>query len=208
MSVIFLLTCSLITLFLIVNKVLKNKDYQWLKKVFSKTFFKRVFNFMFAILNTVFSVMKKDKDEIRKLYIDINNYFIEITNEKFELKDSMIVLPHCLQNSNCNIKITNDISNCKDCGKCCVSEIKKLSEIYGVKVYVVTGGTAARNIVINFKPKFIIAVACERDLSSAIKDIGQITCVGVLNNRPNGPCYNTSVDVSTIKNILDKHVNI
>ena len=45
-----------------------------------------------------------------------------------------------------------------------------LSEKYGVGLAVATGGTLARRIIVDRRPKLIIAVACERDLSSSIQD--------------------------------------
>lgn len=53
------------------------------------------------------------------------------------------------------------------------------------------------------KPKMILSVACERDLTSGIIDVGKIPVVGIVNERPNGPCYNTCVDVSVLKDKLD-----
>jgi len=52
------------------------------------------------------------------------------------------------------------------------------------------------------KPKAIVAVACELDLTSGIRDTYPIPVIGVLNRRPNGPCYNTSVDIAEVKKAL------
>jgi hypothetical protein len=41
-------------------------------------------------------------------------------------------------------------------------------------------------------------VACERDLTSGIKDCYPLPVIGVLNDRPFGPCFNTRVDVEKI----------
>jgi len=45
-----------------------------------------------------------------------------------------------------------------------------LAEKYGVDLAVATGGTIARRIVVETHPDLIIAVACERDLTSGIQD--------------------------------------
>jgi len=50
-------------------------------------------------------------------------------------------------------------------------------------------------------------VACERDLSSGIADVGRIPVIGIVNDRPNGPCYNTNVDVDAIRNKLESIIN-
>ena len=42
-------------------------------------------------------------------------------------------------------------------------------------------------------------MACERDLTSGIADVGNIPVIGIINDRPNGPCYNTVVDINEFK---------
>ena len=49
------------------------------------------------------------------------------------------------------------------------------------------------------KPNIIIGVACERDLTSGIQDSYPIPVFGIFNNRPNGPCYDTDVDLELVE---------
>lgn len=69
-------------------------------------------------------------------------------------------------------------------------------------MFIATGGTLARKIIIENKPNFIIAVACQRDLVEGIQEVFPIPVYGVLNQRPEGPCVNTRVDVSKIEKAL------
>ena len=80
--------------------------------------------------------------------------------------------------------------------------MKELAEQYRVKLRVATGGTLARKWIKETKPKAVIAVACERDLSAGIQDTGELPVLGVLNCRPHGPCLNTDVDVAEIERAL------
>ncbi|MDK2835430.1 MAG: uncharacterized protein PWP21_207, partial [Thermosediminibacterales bacterium] len=57
----------------------------------------------------------------------------------------------------------------------------------------------ARKYVNEFKPDAIVAIACERDLSSGIQDTYPIPVLGVLNKRPEGPCMNTRVDLEKVE---------
>jgi hypothetical protein len=69
---------------------------------------------------------------------------------------------------------------------------------------VATGGTLARRIIVDNRPKAIVAVACEHDLTSGIQDAYPIPVIGILNDRPNGPCINTKVDIQKVgEAILD-----
>ena len=65
-----------------------------------------------------------------------------------------------------------------------------------------TGGTLARKVIVEKRPKLVIAVACERDLTSGIKDCYPLPVIGILNDRPHGPCFNTLVEMAKIEQAL------
>ena len=64
---------------------------------------------------------------------------------------------------------------------------------------VATGGTIARRIVVQTRPRMIIAVACERDLTSGIQDSYPLPVFGILNQRPCGPCLDTLVSLAAVE---------
>ena len=70
------------------------------------------------------------------------------------------------------------------------------------KVAVVTGGTLARSVFITLRAQAVLAIACERDLTSGIQDTYPLPVVGVLNERPEGPCFNTTVDLAKVEAAL------
>jgi hypothetical protein len=78
-----------------------------------------------------------------------------------------------------------------------------LAKKYDVHLSVATGGTLARRRVAEAKPHAIIAVACERDLTSGIQDAYPLPVIGILNERPYGPCFNTSVDIRKVSEALE-----
>ncbi|MPN12439.1 hypothetical protein SDC9_159757 [bioreactor metagenome] len=143
------------------------------------------------------------KDEIRKIFIKINNAYIYSKKYNLNSEDLIILIPHCIQNHNCKLKVTNDIDNCKKCGMCKINELLKLKGKYNVKVFVATGGTLARKIIIDNKPRAVIAVACERDLTSGVKDVKGISVLGVFNSRPYGPCLDTNINIKEIEKAID-----
>lgn len=149
-------------------------------------------------------IFKTKKDLIRKFYIDFNNITVNTSGKKYSPKNVLILLPHCLQNSECGYKITNNADNCKRCGRCTIGDILEVAKEKNVNVSIVTGGTAARNIIKTLRPKLIFAVACERDLTSGMIDVGKIPVIGLINERPNGPCYNTTINVDSLRQRLDE----
>jgi hypothetical protein len=157
---------------------------------------------LFPITLIVGKLLGVNKQKILRSYIEVNNYLV--TSKKLILPGTkiMLLLPHCLQNSECPFKITADINNCKQCGKCKIGELRDLAQKYNITIKVATGGTMARKYVRENRPQAIVAVACERDLFSGIQDTGALPVIGVLNRRPNGPCYNTDVDLEAVEAAL------
>ncbi|MFV0348324.1 MAG: DUF116 domain-containing protein [Halodesulfovibrio sp.] len=142
------------------------------------------------------------KERVRHSFIKVNNELVRSENGTFEPHEILILTPHCLQSSQCSIRLSYNVDHCKRCGKCPVSMLLRLRDHYGVQFAVATGGTIARRIVVQKRPKMIIAVACERDLTSGIQDTYPLPVFGVLNERPNGPCLDTFVPEDTMEKVL------
>ena len=142
------------------------------------------------------------KDDIRKIYIKLNNSYIYKNKYNIDNKDILVLIPHCIQKNSCKLKVTSSINNCKSCGLCNVSDLLKLNEKFGVEVFIATGGTLARKKIIEKRPKAVVAVACERDLTSGIQDIKNIPVLGVFNKRPNGPCFDTKIDIKEVEDAI------
>ncbi len=142
-------------------------------------------------------------EKIRESFVSVNNSFVNAIHKQFNPSELLILLPHCLQNIDCDIRITTDIHKCKKCGRCDIAKLCEISEKYEVKMSIATGGTLARKIVVENRPKFIIAVACDRDLVEGLREVFPIPVYGVLNIRPEGPCVNTRVMTEKIETALD-----
>lgn len=157
---------------------------------------------MFPFVLGLARIFGIDKEIVKGSFIEVNNGLVKTSPEKYRPRDILILAPHCLQWSECPHKITIDVKNCKRCEKCAVDALRKMQEKYGVLLVVATGGTLARKFIKEFKPQAIIAVACERDLTSGIQDVSPLPVVGVLNDRPNGPCYNTWVNIDEVEKAI------
>ncbi len=142
------------------------------------------------------------KDRILQSYIAVNNYLVHSKYLRLRGEQIMILLPHCLQDSECPHKITLDVNNCKGCGKCDIAKLKEMAEQYNAVIKVATGGTLARKFVLDTRPRGVVAVACERDLSLGIHELSGLPVIGVLNCRPNGPCFNTTVNLDEVEAAL------
>lgn len=197
---ILMMTFIIITLWTIymLNKVISNRDIT----KSSYKILKGLLGFFYPLIILISKILKIDIDSIRRVYGKINNFLVKTKTIKVKSDEILILLPHCIQDSKCEYKITNDISNCRMCGKCDIKDIVELSNKYNIAVVVASGGTLAREWIKRKRPKAIIAVACERDLASGINDVKTIPVMGVFNERPNGPCFNTKVSVKNIEEAI------
>ena len=161
-----------------------------------------VIRFLLPVIEFIGKALGISKDTIRQSFIAMNNSLVQSQHPLVKADRILILLPHCLQLFDCEIKVTGDINKCIRCGRCDIKGLAELAQKYQIDISVATGGTLARKVIIEKRPKLVVAVACERDLTSGIKDCYPLPVIGVLNDRPFGPCFNTKVDVEKIDEAL------
>lgn len=111
----------------------------------------------------------------------------------------LLLLPHCLQRKECDVRLLTSAQNCKACGECNVTDLVALAEESGLSIALVNGGELARQQITELKPAAVLAVACERELASGIQDSFPVPVWGVLNERPRGYCTSTIVDMERVR---------
>jgi len=120
----------------------------------------------------------------------LSHSFIKVSNRLVQPRGSegtvLVLLPRCLKKE---LK-----QRVKDiCG-----------EFPDVMLQTAPGGNIARKIIEETRPRAIVAVACERDLVGGIQDVApRIPVIGICNNRPLGPCKDTSIDIEEFRSALD-----
>ncbi len=162
---------------------------------------------LLPLMTLVGKLLRIPKDRIRSSFIKVNNDLVSSPGKLYKPEELLLLMPHCLQNSRCKMRLTYSIDNCKRCGECPIDALLGLSERYGIHLAVATGGTIARRIVVERRPRMILAVACERDLASGIQDTYPLPVFGVMNFRPHGPCFDTNVSLEALENAIRKFMD-
>lgn len=162
-----------------------------------------IINFLFPIILQTGRFLGIDQERVMSSFIDVNNQLVLMKNIQVMPEEVLLLAPHCLQDNECPYKITKDINNCKRCGRCRLHDLLTIKSAYGINVAVATGGTLARKFIREFRPKAVVAIACERDLSSGILDSYPLPVLGVLNRLPNGPCSETTVETELVEKSLN-----
>lgn len=192
----------LLAFFGIVNMVLAVSGLPYLGILQKQTYELINALFPFAVyLGRLFGIRRR---KLEASFIAVSNLLFRRRKIRVPASRLLVVTPHCLQLASCPHKITRDPHNCHRCGGCDIGALVTLADEMGFHFFVATGGTLARQIVRDTRPKAVLAIACERDLMSGIQDVYPLPAIGVLNIRPNGPCYNTHVDMDLVKKQLEE----
>ncbi len=121
------------------------------------------------------------KDEIGHAYVQLHNRLEVLPSLIKDPVKLLVLAPRCLQKES-------------------QMGLKALKDKYGFSQVIVVGGTEARRAIKTVRPRGIIAIACERDLLSGIKDLrGKIPVIAFPNQMPEGPCKNTVIPLDSIE---------
>lgn len=171
--------------------------------LFSQRITSTVVRVLFPPVLMLSSIIGIERDHIKRSFIAVNNALVGAGRDTIRRGKVMLLLPHCLQSTDCANRITGGlIENCQGCGKCVISGLLKLAGEHDLALAVATGGTLARRVIGEVRPAAIIAVACETDLTSGIRDSYPLPVYGVLNERPNGPCRDTTVNLDRVREAI------
>jgi len=168
---------------------------------------KVVFNLVFPLAHGISRLFGRPVDGLERYFVRLNNRAVKRRTTRVTPGELLLLVPHCIQRWDCPNKITSTVANCKRCGKCIVGELVGIAERYGVPLEVATGGGGAARSVYEHSPKAVVAVACEREMLDGIRDALPLPVLGVLNERPEGPCKNTVVDVGKVESAVRWFLN-
>lgn len=156
----------------------------------------------FPLMELLAKFVGIDRGRVRRSFIKVNNELVLSRRKPVEPHKLLLLLPHCVQRSTCPHRLVHNADLCLRCGGCPVGSLLDLRDKYDIRFAIATGGTIARRIVVQTRPACIIAVACERDLTSGIQDSYPLPVFGVLNSRPNGPCLDTLVPMDALEDVI------
>ncbi len=124
------------------------------------------------------------RDRIGNSFIKVHNLLIKCSPHIVNPEKVLVLLPRCLKKE---------------------ARTQLMERMNGdtFKVLTVGGGEQAREAIKQHRPTFILALACERDLLSGIKDVAEkVPVLAIPNKRPEGPCKNTHVSTADLEEAL------
>jgi hypothetical protein len=140
---------------------------------------------------------------LSKGIVKLNNALLRLRSPKVRPEEVLILIPSCLQASECDRRVRADVGECRRCGRCGVGEVLNIADELGVGAACATGGRLALSLVRSDAVKAVIAVACEKELRAGIIGAFPKPVIAVANIRPNGPCKDTRVNADAVRKAVE-----
>jgi hypothetical protein len=168
----------------------------WTLDVVRTFTFKILYN-LGKLIKTVLGISREDYEAG---FVAFNNSLLAARHFTLaKAGDILLLLPQCLQDEDCDVRLARNIDDCKRCGTCNITDLLALVAEHDITVDLATGGEAARQKIADSNASAVLAVACERELASGILDSFPRVIWGVLNIRNNGYCKTTEVDCDRVR---------
>ena len=121
------------------------------------------------------------RDWVEHAAIDVYNTLAERRGRRVGKGELLVLIPRCLS-------------------KQALDGVLEIAGRYEVPVFVATRGQLARRVIRERRPRAVVAVACERDMMTGLRDVaGKLPVLGLTMQLPNGPCRDASVDLDQME---------
>ncbi len=121
------------------------------------------------------------RDWVEHAGIDAYNALAERRQRRVGKGELLVLIPRCLS-------------------KEALDGVLAIAGRYEVPVFVATRGQLARRVIRERRPRAVVAVACERDMMTGLRDVaGKLPVLGLTMRLPNGPCRDAMLDLETME---------
>lgn len=121
------------------------------------------------------------RDWVEHAAIDVYNTLAERRGRKIGKGELLVLIPRCLS-------------------KQALDGVLEVAGRYEVPVFVATRGQLARRVIRERRPRAVVAVACERDMMTGLRDVaGKLPVLGLTMQLPNGPCRDAAIDLAQME---------
>jgi hypothetical protein len=121
------------------------------------------------------------RDWVEHAAIDVYNTLAERRGRTVGSGELLVLIPRCLS-------------------KQALDGVLEVAGRYEVPVFVATRGQLARRVIRERRPRAVVAVACERDMMTGLRDVaGKLPVLGLTMQLPNGPCRDAAIDLEQME---------
>ncbi|WP_440954456.1 DUF116 domain-containing protein [Methanosarcina sp. Mfa9] len=158
-------------------------------------FFANVLDFFYLPLRHLF-VKFSDSRTLDKWMASLKNMAHKSAFAK--TRKRIILAPHCMRALDCPAHSTREGIQCKSCGKCVFTRLKKDSEANGYRLFILTGSSFVKRILQMEKADGVLLIACDYELNKVMRAIKgkKVVTYGVPMERDG--CFGTEVDYQKV----------
>lgn len=121
------------------------------------------------------------RDWVEHAAIDVYNTLAVRRGRTVGRGELLVLIPRCLS-------------------KQALDGVLEIAGRYDVPVFVATRGQLARRVIRERRPRAVVAVACERDMMTGLRDVaGKLPVLGLTMQLPNGPCRDATIDLQQME---------
>ncbi len=165
------------------------------RNVWLAGFFSKVLDFFYLPIKYFFYKFS-DPRILDKWIVSLKNIAHESDFSK--TKTRIIIVPHCVRALDCPASSTILGIQCRDCGKCIVTQLRKDAKKYGYDLYIFTGSSALSNILKHKPADGILGIACDYEINKGMCALNGTKVVTYGVPLLNDGCYNTKVDYKKV----------
>lgn len=155
------------------------------------------------LANNILADLKQPEDVTVFAMVEVIN---EIYRDQFfsvPFNRRLLLLPHCLRKENGCVGEYNDIElACKDCGKCCLTEIKKKAEALGYTVLIAEGTPIVLKLILSGRIEGVMGISCLKTLEKMFSKISVVGVPGHAIPLIKDGCRDTEVDLESVMKSL------
>lgn len=148
-----------------------------------------------------------EEQELFQLYVEAKNRSLIESFAATPYNERIVLLPQCLRAKDCPAEIGEYGYECQQCGRCSVAKIMQLTKDLGYKgVFIMPGGSLAKKVLVELKPKASLGVACYKELVMGSYICEKVGVIGQGVELLKDGCINTIVNMKALKEAL--HVTV
>jgi hypothetical protein len=128
------------------------------------------------------------RDWVENAAVQVYNALALLRRRKVGQGELLVLIPRCLS------KVTLD-------------GVLGIAARHNVPAFVATRGQLARRVIRERRPRAVVAVACERDMVTGLRDVaGKIPVLGLTMQLPAGPCRDAVVDLGLLERWVEHYL--
>lgn len=170
------------------------------RSVFLAGFYADVLDFFYLPLRHVF-LKFSDTRVLDKWMSSLKNRAHKSAFAK--TRKRIILAPHCMRSLDCPAYSTQTGIQCKACGKCVFTRLKKDAEKYGYKVFILTGSSYVKNILKMEAADGVLLIACDYEINKVMRALKgkKVATYGIPMEKDG--CFGTEVDYQNVLNAFE-----